>query len=135
MTLVLLSMLQGRTSGGHGLLEATPRIYEVTPDIPDRRRATQQKEVRPKPGRQPHRESARRPVGTISSTSDVTDEPNHNSKRHCDSDDVRLASIWVDWHDVGACQLPMCVGGFAVWHAALDAAGGGVAMSSRLGWV
>jgi hypothetical protein len=47
MTLVLLLMLQGRTSGGHGLLEAVPRIYQVTPDIPDRRRATKQKEVRP----------------------------------------------------------------------------------------
>jgi hypothetical protein len=35
---------QGRTSGGHGLLEAVPRIDQVTPDIPDRRRATQQKE-------------------------------------------------------------------------------------------
>src|SRR5829696_4942863 len=32
----------GRTAGGHGLLEAVPRIYQVTPDIPDRRRATQQ---------------------------------------------------------------------------------------------
>src|SRR5829696_8768761 len=42
MALVLLLMLQGRTSGGHGLLEAVPRIYQVTPDIPDRRRATQQ---------------------------------------------------------------------------------------------
>src|SRR5215203_2657514 len=61
MALVLLLMLQGRTSGGHGLLEAVPRIYQVTPDIPDRRRATQQKEVRPT-GRQPQRESARRPV-------------------------------------------------------------------------
>src|SRR3954471_480662 len=47
MTLVLLLIRQGRTSGGHGLLEAKPRIYQVTPDIPDRRRATQQKEVRP----------------------------------------------------------------------------------------
>ena len=35
------------TSGGHGLLGALPRSYQVTPDIPDRRRATQQKEVRP----------------------------------------------------------------------------------------
>src|SRR5215217_2313294 len=33
-----------RTPGGHGLLEAVPRIYQVTPDIPDRRRATQQDE-------------------------------------------------------------------------------------------
>ena len=31
------------------MLEALPRIYQVTPDIPDRRRATQQKEVRPSP--------------------------------------------------------------------------------------
>jgi hypothetical protein len=29
------------------LLEAVPRIYQVTPDIPDRRRATKQKKVRP----------------------------------------------------------------------------------------
>jgi hypothetical protein len=36
-----------RTPGRHGLLEAVPRIYQVTPDIPDRRRATKQKEVRP----------------------------------------------------------------------------------------
>jgi hypothetical protein len=35
------------TPGGHGLLRALPRSYQVTPDIPDRRRATQQKEVRP----------------------------------------------------------------------------------------
>src|SRR4051794_24120051 len=48
MTLVLL-LMQGRTSGGHGLLEAVPRIYQVTPDIPDRRRATKHKEVRPSP--------------------------------------------------------------------------------------
>src|SRR4051812_39981786 len=34
MTLVLLLMLQGRTSGGHGLLEAVPRIYQVTPTSP-----------------------------------------------------------------------------------------------------
>src|SRR5215213_892821 len=40
-------MLQGRTSGGHGLLEAVPRIHQVTPDIPDRRRATKHKKVRP----------------------------------------------------------------------------------------
>ena len=89
MTLVLLLMLQGRTSGGHGLLEALPRIYQVTPDIPDRRRATKHKEVRPQPGRQPQRQSARRPVGTITTTSDVTDEPDPNSKPHCDSDDRR----------------------------------------------
>src|SRR3954465_5274899 len=49
MTLVLLLIHQGRTSGGHGLLEAVPRIYQVTPDLPDRRRATKQKEVRPSP--------------------------------------------------------------------------------------
>jgi hypothetical protein len=35
-----------RTAGGHGLLGARPRSFQVTPDIPDRRRATQQKKVR-----------------------------------------------------------------------------------------
>ena len=42
-----------RTPGGHGLLEAVPRIYQVTPDIPDRRRATQHKQVRPSPADSP----------------------------------------------------------------------------------
>ena len=36
-----------RTLGGQGLLRALPRSYQVTPNIPDRRRATQQKQVRP----------------------------------------------------------------------------------------
>ena len=53
------------TAGGHGLLGARPRSYQVTPDIPDRRRATQQKGSQAQTGRQPQRESARRPVGTI----------------------------------------------------------------------
>src|SRR5215218_9808662 len=48
MALVLLHR-QRRTPGGHGLLEAVPRIDHVTPDIPDRRRPTKQKEVRPSP--------------------------------------------------------------------------------------
>src|ERR687895_1611383 len=48
MALVLLHR-QRRTPGGHGLLEALPRIYQVTPEVPDRRRATKQKEVRPSP--------------------------------------------------------------------------------------
>src|SRR5919112_4102395 len=48
MALVLLHR-QRWTPGGHGLLEALPRIYQVTPEVPDRRRATQQKEVRPSP--------------------------------------------------------------------------------------
>ena len=50
------------TSSGQGLLRALPRSYQVTPNTPDRRRATQQKKARPT-GRQPQRESARRPVG------------------------------------------------------------------------
>src|SRR5215208_1875195 len=49
MVLVLLLILEGRTAGGHGLLKALPRIYQVTPDIPDRRRATKHKKVRPSP--------------------------------------------------------------------------------------
>src|ERR687891_630783 len=48
MALVLLHR-QRPTPGGHGLLEALPRIYQVTPEVPDRRRATKQKEVRPSP--------------------------------------------------------------------------------------
>jgi hypothetical protein len=60
------------TPGGQGLLRALPRSYQVTPNIPDRRRATQQRKSGHS-GRQPQRESARRPVGTISSASDVTD--------------------------------------------------------------
>ena len=36
-----------RTPGGHGLLAAVPRSYQVTPGIPDRRRATQQRQGRP----------------------------------------------------------------------------------------
>jgi hypothetical protein len=43
MALVLLYL----DRDGHGLLEALPRIYQVTPNIPVRRRATKQKEVRP----------------------------------------------------------------------------------------
>ena len=67
------------TAGGHGLLGARPRSFQVTPDIPDRRRATQQKEVRPTRPTASKRVSSP-PVGTIPSASDVTDDPNHNSK-------------------------------------------------------
>jgi hypothetical protein len=56
------------------LLRALPRSYQVTPDIPDRRRATQQQKVTPA-GRQPQTETARRPVGTNATASDVTDTP------------------------------------------------------------
>jgi hypothetical protein len=99
------------------LLGAVPGSYQVTPDIPDRRRATQQKEVRPT-GRRPQRESARRPVGTVSTASDVTDEANPNSKPQgsgessdrdpCDGTDVRLfpgMSTQTDWR-----QLLGCIG-------------------------
>ena len=44
------------TPGGHRLLGAMPRSYQVTPDIPDRRRATQPTEVRPL-GADSHKES------------------------------------------------------------------------------
>jgi hypothetical protein len=52
---------------------------QVTPEVPDRRRATN-KGSQAQSGRQPQSESARRPVGTISSASDVTDDANRNSK-------------------------------------------------------
>jgi hypothetical protein len=60
------------TAGGHGLLRALPRSFQVTPDIPDRRRATQQKEVR-RTGPTASKRVSSPPVGTFSSTSDVTD--------------------------------------------------------------
>src|SRR4051812_22601806 len=47
--------------------------------IPDRRRATQRKVVRPN-GRQPERESARRRSRSLHLTSDVADDANRNSK-------------------------------------------------------
>jgi hypothetical protein len=71
------------TSGGHGLPGALPRSFQVTPDIPDRRRATKQKVVRPN-GRQPQRESARRRSRNRHLASDVTDDPNRNSKPRSD---------------------------------------------------
>jgi hypothetical protein len=62
------------------LLGALPRSYQVTPDIPDRRRATQRKPVRPH-GRQRESESARRRSRSLHLASDVADEPDPNSKR------------------------------------------------------
>ena len=47
MTLVLLLIFRGGRLADTACCEAVPRIYQVTPDIPDRRRATKQKEVRP----------------------------------------------------------------------------------------
>jgi hypothetical protein len=60
------------TAGGHGLLGARPRSFQVTPDIPDRRRATQQKEVRPA-GPTASKRVSSPPVGTFSSAPDITD--------------------------------------------------------------
>jgi hypothetical protein len=62
------------------LLEAVPRIYQVTPDIPDRRRATKQEQVRPQIWPTASKRVSSPPVGTIPSASDITDKPNHNSK-------------------------------------------------------
>ena len=53
--------------------------------IPDRRRATQRKVVRPN-GRQPERESARRRSRSLHLTSDVADNGNRNSKPESGSD-------------------------------------------------
>jgi predicted enzyme related to lactoylglutathione lyase len=60
-------------------------MYQVTPDIPDRRRATKQKEVRPA-GPTASKRVSSPPVGTIPAASDITDKPNHNSKPRCRSD-------------------------------------------------
>src|SRR3954451_23178586 len=82
MALLLLLISQGRTPGGHGLLEAVPRIYQVTPDIPGRRRATKQEQVRPQIWPTASKRHSSPPVRTIPSASDITDDPNHNSKPH-----------------------------------------------------
>jgi hypothetical protein len=54
------------------LLGALPRSYQVTPEFPtgDERHS---KRRSGHTGRQPQRESARRPVGTFIAASDVTD--------------------------------------------------------------
>src|SRR5215207_2444987 len=80
MALALLLNPQRRTPGGHGLPEPVPRIYQVTPDIPGRRRATKQAQVRPQIWPTASKRASSPPVGTIPSTSDITDDPNHNSK-------------------------------------------------------
>src|SRR3954451_16188548 len=92
MALLLLLISQGRTPGGHGLLEAVPRIDQVTPDIPDRRRATKQEQVRPQIWPTASMRVSSPPVGTFSPASDVTDETNHNSKPQGDSDGARPPS-------------------------------------------
>src|SRR5829696_3549796 len=67
-------------TGGHGLLEAVPRIYQVTPDIPDRRRATKHEGSQALARPTASKRVSSPPVGNLPSASDVTDEPNHNSK-------------------------------------------------------
>ena len=72
-----------RTPGGHGLLEAVPRIYQVTPDIPDRRRATKQDGSQALARPTASKRVSSPPVGTIPTASDITDTPNPNSKPRC----------------------------------------------------
>ena len=57
------------------MLKALPRIYQVTPDIPDRRRATQHKEVRPGPADSFKDSQPAARSGPSPSASDITDEP------------------------------------------------------------
>src|SRR5215207_6615933 len=85
MALALLLNPQRRTPGGHGLPEPVPRIYQVTPDIPGRRRATKQAQVRPQIWPTASKRASSPPAGTIPSTSNITDDPNHNSKPQGDS--------------------------------------------------
>ena len=82
------------TPGGHGLLWALPRSYQVTPDDPDRRRATQRKVVRPKradslkesqlaagPGPSPRRRTSPTPITTASLEAAQSDK--RRSRRSC----------------------------------------------------
>src|SRR3954449_6182777 len=96
MTVVLLLILQGRTSGGHGLLEAVPRIYQVTPDIPDRRRATKQKEVRPSPADslKESQLAARSGPSPRRRTTPTAESKQQASKRHRHGRPVALAVVW-----------------------------------------
>jgi hypothetical protein len=87
----LVTMMLTR-DGGHVVVNSGEEavIYDARTLRPLRRWPIRADEASPEsrrsdddqaqPGRQPQRESARRPVATISSTSDVTDEPNNNSK-------------------------------------------------------
>src|SRR5215217_3339838 len=77
--------LDGWTPGGHGLLRALPRSYQVTPEIPNPATSDTAKGGQAPTGRQPETESARRRTGTISAASDITDTTNHNSKPESDS--------------------------------------------------
>jgi hypothetical protein len=74
------------------LLWALPRSYQVTPDIPtgdERHNKTRSGHS----GRQPQRESARRPVGTISTVSDITDTPYPNSKPQSSTPPPRMLRL------------------------------------------
>ena len=72
------------TAGGHGLLGALPRSFQVTPEIPtgDERQNKPSQANRPTASKR----VSSPPVGTISTASDITDTPNPNSKPRCDSD-------------------------------------------------
>ena len=61
-------------TGGHGLLGALPRSYEVTPDDPRPTASDTAKGGQAPTGRQPERESARRRSRSLHLTSDVADE-------------------------------------------------------------
>ena len=67
------------TPGGHGLLGAVPRSYQVTPEHPRPATSDTAKVVKPN-GRQPERDSARRRSRSLHLASDVTDEANQHSK-------------------------------------------------------
>jgi hypothetical protein len=67
------------TAGGHGLLRARPRSFQVTPDIPTGDERHNKRKSGP-PGPTASKRVSSPPVGTFSSVSDVADGPNPNSK-------------------------------------------------------
>ena len=77
MVLVLLLIPEGWTAGRHGMLEATPRSDQLTPDIPDRRRATQQHGSQALARPTAAKTVSSPPVRTIPAASDVTDRCRH----------------------------------------------------------
>src|SRR3954453_15646260 len=80
MVLVPPSPRWRRTAGGHGLLEAVPRIYQVTPESPAGDERHNRTEVRPQIWPTASKRVSSPPVGNLPPASDVTDAADHNSK-------------------------------------------------------
>jgi hypothetical protein len=73
---------------------ALPHSHQVTPNIPTGDEQ-HNKSKSGHPGRQPQSQSARRPLGTISTSSDITDTPSPNSKPQRGSADCSVLLVLI----------------------------------------